>query len=283
MSIFDFLDKKELRQTWKYDVQGVIWRLLPTGTGKLIGEERDIESKSVVFFCLNQFTGEVLWDRRSFGPQWWIGVEAIHREMLFLHGFATPDLPEHKMIIGVDVLSGERRWSNAELKFILAAGDLVYASKDVAEGNHLFELDYTSGAILRSLGNNLQAVMHTRVTEESIPAIEFPVPFGPAVAGTLTALLPADIIVGNSEGIEYGEYIILSYHERSKKSTHEESRFNTILIIVERSTSRVVFRDMPNTDIAAIVPESFFIQEGMLYYVKNRKTLYGLRLPAGRS
>lgn len=278
-----FLGKNKLRATWKYDVHGVIWRLLPTGSGKLIGEERDIETKSVTFFCVNQFTGEVLWDRRSFGPQWWIGVEAIHREMLFLHGFATPDLPEHKMIIGVDILSGERRWSNEELKFILAAGDLLYASKDMAEGNHLFELDYTSGAILRSLGNNHQAVMHARLIEESIPAIEFPVPFGPAVAGSLAALLPADNVVGNSEGIEHGEHIILSYHERSEKSTHEESRFDTILIIVEKSTSRVVFRDRLNADIAAIVPESFFIQEGMLYFVKNRKSLYATRLPTGRS
>ncbi|MFN0156794.1 MAG: DUF4905 domain-containing protein [Bacteroidota bacterium] len=258
----------------------MIWRLLPTGSGKLIGEERDIESKSVSFFCINQFTGEVLWERRAFGPQWWIGIEAVHREMLYLHGFATPELPGHKMVIGVDILTGTRSWSSDELKFILAADDLVFASKDAAEGELLFELNYRTGAILRLWGNNHQVVKEARakMADETGVRTEFPVTLGSVTRSLYAGVLPANDLTAQIEGIDHDEHVVLNFHERTPRSTPEETRMDNVLVIVNKKKNNIVFRDVLNAGVAAIVPESFFIQEGMLYYIKNRKSLHGIRL-----
>ena len=88
MSLFGFLKDQKLKPTWEYKVDGLIWRVIPAESGKIVGEVRNVTKKATSFFCLNQMTGEVFWEDLKFGERWWIGIEAIHKDVILLHGFA---------------------------------------------------------------------------------------------------------------------------------------------------------------------------------------------------
>lgn len=290
MKLFDFLKQGKLKPTWRYAASGAIWRVFPTESGKLVGEERDLLLKHTSFFCLNQMTGEVLWEKLSLQEPWWIGVEAIHRDVIFFHRFATPDLPEHRSIIAVDLLSGAILWSNEELKFILSIEDTVYGSKESVEGQLLFELEYRSGALLRSWGNNQQIIKDAKALSVSRleDQIEFPAPVNTLQEETLAAtsirsLITKGNLVGSIEAIEYGDVVIFNYHETTPQSTEEQLQVNNILKVAEKSTGGVVFSEVLNSGAATVAPESFFVQQGTLYYIKDRTVLTAVRMSVADS
>jgi hypothetical protein len=90
VSLFGFLKDQRLGATWTYKVDGVIWRVIPAESGKIVGEVRNVAKKTASFFCLNQMTGEVFWEDLKFDERWWIGIETIHEDIILLHGFSTP-------------------------------------------------------------------------------------------------------------------------------------------------------------------------------------------------
>src|SRR5713101_5946050 len=102
----------EIRVAWQYTTGGKLWRLYPSASGRIVVEDRDVERKKVSFTCLDQMTGRVLWTDLQFAEKWWITIDSIYHDVLFLHEYATPDMPEHKKIHAVDVESGRLSWSN---------------------------------------------------------------------------------------------------------------------------------------------------------------------------
>ncbi len=281
--MFDFLRKGKLSPIWRYETTGVLWRLVPTDAGKLLGEQRDLVKKSVSFFCLSQMTGEVLWENLAVGDHWWSGIEAVHRDVFFVHGFATPDLPEHKSITAVDLLSGTKLWSNDELNFILAVDDSVFASRNSLEGNHLLELEYRTGAILRSFGTNEEVLREARIRSagSAVDLLQFPAPLDKSDANIFEAiqkLVPFEKLIGPVEMIELDGALIFNYHEPCPQQGKNELRVNNILRVIDKGSDSVIFGDIINAEAPAIVPESFFVQHGTLFYIKNRTTLTAVRI-----
>ncbi|HET6271791.1 MAG TPA: DUF4905 domain-containing protein [Bacteroidota bacterium] len=281
-----FMKGKEIRPTWRYHASGIIWRVVPTGSGKLVGEDRDVDRKQATFFCVSQTSGEVLWQGVEFSERWWIGIEAIHRDVVLLHGFAKPDMPEHKGVFAVDLLTGTKLWSNDECKFLVAEDDVVLAAKDSLEGNIILELEYRTGAILRSWGNNSQVVRDARNRISSRPsdAMEFPVPLGRIDNGESEA---ADLvrsyctnksIVGLVEVLDNEDTIVVNYHERMGQGEDTALHLKNTIAVLERESGSVLLHETINEDVQAIAPESFFVQHGTLFYIKNRNTLTAVSL-----
>ena len=285
MRVFEFLRKGELRPAWRYSTKGVIWRVLPSAVGKLVGEERDLANKEATFFCLSQMTGEVLWEGISFGEPWWIGIDAIHRETIFLHGFVKPDLPGHKIIIAVDLLTGNRLWRNEELRFEHATDESVFASKDGIEGRVVFELDCRSGGILKSWGNNEQIIKDAKL--RSVELVNYDTEFprsmddlfreDPDVASAIQRHCDTKTNVGPIEVIDTEEMAIFNYYEVTDKSTEE---MDSVLKVLDKQRGNVIFTEILNAGVSTFVKDSFFVQHDMLYYVKERNTLTAVRLPS---
>src|SRR5215510_2177296 len=110
--------KGRLTPAWKFDSGGTIWRIHPTDSENIIGEVRDLERKKTTFFCIDRYSGEVRWEKRSFVDDWWVGVETVRNGKVFLHGYVVPDLPGHKSIIAVDITTGNKVWENEDLTFV---------------------------------------------------------------------------------------------------------------------------------------------------------------------
>lgn len=285
MKVLRLRKKGMLKPSWTFKTRGVIWRIIPSETGHLLTEIRFPDSKQVEFFCLDRGSGEVLWSERGFGDQWWIGMEGVHGDVLYLHGFATPDLPEHKQITAVDVATGKQLWFNSELKFYLAVSGSVYATKEMPEGSVVLELDYRTGAILRSWGTDYQVLREARIRSVSSAAttIEFPVPFDavPDPDGRLTGLLPEGERIGPVEVAHGSTMTVLNYHKKSDTGIPEETRVDNVLKVFDRSSGKMVYQELLNAGATTVIPDSFFVQGDTLYYIKERKTLTAVSLRAG--
>src|ERR1041385_7071151 len=140
----------QVKVAWLFKAKGMIWRLLPTTDGYFVGEDRTLDNKKTTFFCIDQKSGEVRWQNVSFGEDWWISLEVIHDDIVFLHEYAVPSMPEHKKIFALSLPTGKLLWSNDTLKFEFVAGEHVYASRETFEARIFFELDVGTGAVLRS-------------------------------------------------------------------------------------------------------------------------------------
>jgi hypothetical protein len=287
MEVFKFLHQGKLKPTWTYEADGAIWRIAPTPSGKLVGEERDLNTKTVSFFCLNEVTGEVLWNNVRFDEPWWISIEAVHRDVMYLHGFATPDLPEHKAITAIDLLTGTRMWSNEELSFIDAVENSLFASRESIEGPHLLELDCRTGAILKSWGSNNEVVREARQRKpyELEEPVEFPVSYQSSIAGdSPDEMCVQEYCAGRSLAgpigiVDYDDHVVIfNRHEQATTRRDGPPQLKNILTVLEKKSGSVLFEETLNAVVTSVAPESFFVHRQMLFYIKDRSTLTALRI-----
>lgn len=261
---------------WTYRANGVIWRLLPTTSGVFVGELRDPETKRTSFFCVNQQSGDVLWERISLEEQWWIGVEAVHDDRVFLHGFSTPDMPDHKGITALDLFTGKISWQNPDLRFVLCVDNSLFASKDGPDGRTLLALNYRTGELVQTCDSTM--LESARARPNAIPnnVPEFPTPFELSDSMDEHAVLlhkhcAIDDVVGSVEALKINNLLFFNYHSHS--NNNDQKHLKNTLNVLDLNEGHLVFTEILNNNAAAPTPDSFFVHGGMLYFIKDRSSL----------
>jgi len=286
VKILEIVKRRTAEQAWVYRAKGVVWRVVPTSSGVLVGEDRKLDTKRTTFFCLNKTTGEVLWDGISFDEHWWIGIEAAHKDLVFLHGFSKPDMPDHLKIIALDVLTGRILWSSDDLRFILAVDDSIFASRDTISGRMIHELDLRTGAALRSWENDSEALRLAKFRLRSMTdhEYEFPAPLKehPVTDEPASSLIynycKREDVVGPIEALEREDFLFFSYHERLSPINSVEGHLRNQLNVVDMKDVNLVFSETLNRNVPAVVPDSFFVDSERLYFVKDRSSLTALNI-----
>ena len=288
-----FLKKRgKLQRAWRYTSEGIIWRIVLTSKGRLVGESRTLDTKEVSFFCVDASTGTPLWQGATFGEQWWMGMEAVCGETLFLHKYATPNMPGHKGIIAVDVASGRQLWLNEELTFEFGADDVVLASQNTIQGFQFFQLDVHTGTSVQELSAaeakslRVYDLVEERINSDfdALSEVVTPAPIlelaedSSEHAIVIRDHCDARELVGPVEFLEHNNVLIFNYHQRSSSSTEEHVNANNILKIVDKRSGIILFDTIMNMDSSSVVPETFFMQGNMLMYVHERTTLTAIDL-----
>jgi hypothetical protein len=287
MSLFPFISRKKFGLDWEYQTKGLLWRIVVSEEFLLIGETRDPSEKRASFFCLRADTGVPLWENRSYPEQWWIGIEAVHRQTLYLHEYASPDMPEHKKLIAVDLASGEHKWRNDELKFIGAAGNFVYGRKDLFADDRVYELDGATGAIVKELdGVSLAAVKMESTGNRS--GLLFPAGVAPgnpvpaALQNYLHGRGAAPAEIAGVEHLPLETIEIFSWYER-KKTAEDQAPWRQLLALLDRDGKKAHYSDII-TELAAVpVPDAFFIADRNIIYTKGRNLLRSVGIGSERS
>jgi hypothetical protein len=283
MGFLEFLKGRSLRPRWKYEARGIIWRVIPTASGKIVGEERDVSEKKARFFCLNQHTGEVFWEGLTLEEQWWIGIETVHQDLILFHGFSTPDLPGHKMIIAVDVLTGRTVWQNKEMTFVAALGESVFASNDTIQGRIYCVLDCRTGMVLRDVAEDdeeMRGAQHIPVFEAANEILlPTPVSDSDPLTMAIAAHANVDATAGGSEALDWEDLVVLSYCEKTRESTDEQLNLRNIIKVVNKTNGNVLFTEILDSNSSVHMSESFFIQHSVLYFVKGQNELTAVHLP----
>jgi hypothetical protein len=279
MGIFS-KNKSMLSPSWQFNVEGQIWRLLPAAQGYLIGEERNASTMSVSFFCLEQQAGKVRWDKFQLDEKWWVGLEGIHGKIVFLHGYASPDWPVHKRVVAIDVATGTLRWMNDEVRFLFASGDAVYAVKEAFEELIFVKLDIATGSILEEVPRDQINVLQSAVQPETVTDLFYPAKGSEQL---MEKLKTADVITSDGvekaisymESIESENNIAIAYYQNI--TTIETTPvYRLSIVIIDQTNNRVLYHDVMNAHSSVPYPETYFVMNGIIHYVKEKKSIMAI-------
>jgi len=292
MSMLSFLKSEKsdrIKPQWKFKVRGkdsVIWKLLISPAGVLTGEERNVETKTSEMFALDTSTGDVLWRGVETVEKWWFGSELASRHSLYLHTFFTPDMPEARGIISLDIETGRERWRQPDLTLLFEANERVYAEHAHRKGKEIVLLDLLSGDILETIERNETTVSALRdLAEENDESNIYPTPLYPesdifeAISEIMKSVLDVAEVRGSIDFAEFEQYLIFSYHRRL---TTPDAAFRNLLAnelkVLDRESGDVVFSETLNAETPFPVPDNFFINRGTLIYVKEKREVIGIAL-----
>jgi hypothetical protein len=260
---------------WEYTARGFLWRVCPAPGARLIGEERDIERKQVSYFCLSLSSGAPLWNDRNFGESWWIGIDIVFHDVLVLHRFTSPDIPEPMGITVVDLETGDVMWEKSDAVFAGVSGDnLVIRPKGRGPVDAAL-VDRRSGETL--LPEEPSRDVSTMRREEwerewMFPAVlpeEDPLQEIVKLRGAAGEVLRSCITTKR--------LTVVGYHVRSSGS-QEEPVYSSMIALVDTASRRIERELRMERDVRRPMPDTFLVRGDMLYCIRDRRILAGVPL-----
>jgi hypothetical protein len=277
--------RKALSVAWQYDVTGILWRVLPDGEGGVIGEARDTETKSATYFRVLLGSGAPAWKDVEVPGGWWTGIECVAGRVLFLHGFASPDLPGHRGIIAVDLRDGALLWSDDRSVFVAVAGGRVYGVRENANRRDLVDYDALTGVVggvVPAVEERMSEII-ARSEQGAPPEVALPEPVRPGV-GEFEFLrgLPAGALqsAGSLEALRMEGVTIAAHHEPAPADPRGRQGIRRVLSVFGDERKSPQFREILDDHLTVPVPDAFLVVGRTLLFVKNRRSLCAVRLPA---
>ncbi len=288
MGIFS-RNKQALQPNWGYKAApgSIIWRLLISPNGLLIGEERNPETKTSSLFAIDVPTGKTLWKGVTIDEAWWFTTARATVENIYIHRFRKPDMPEPLGIIALDIISGAERWEQPDVSMLFELNGKVYAQREAMGRTEFFALDAMSGEVLEAFGSERAEILSLQplsaaTDEQSI--YSYPINQSDELFSQITTIL-ADVLDANElrgsiDFSEFAGHLIFSYHER--KTDDPAAALNNLLVnrlaIVSKESGDLLYRDTLASSTPYPVPDNFFIHQGILIYVKETTDLIGIPL-----
>lgn len=272
--------EKKVNPTWQFKTKGMLWRILFSDSGRIVGEDRDLAAKRASFFCLNETTGAILWSDREFEEKWWIGIEAVEDGIVYFHEYTKPDFPQHLKIIALNLETGKLLWRNDDLQFLFVGGGKVYAAKDSFDKRTYYQLDKTSGKIEREFPEGEKVEFSPR-SEAGYRDLVFPQPLtedSHNVKELIMAHCDLKKVEGSVEFVQSGNLLFFNYHERKRASDSNEPYLQNYLKVVDTNQRRLLFSELLNENVLAPTPDSFFLKGDQLFFIKNKNTLAAVSL-----
>jgi hypothetical protein len=267
------LFRRRLKTLWEFRAQGILFRIHPPVEGRMLGEDRDPEKKTLGFFCLDSSSGKTLWRDRVYDEGWWTGIDAIDRDLAVLHGFERPEMPGRKGMRVIGMENGDTLWANTAYTLVQVGRDSFLVGKQELTGGTLLRVDRRTGAVLPE-----RADIPFEEPGEDVIHVGFPHRFEPAeypaVADEVRKIVPGAI--EPMEVYPEGSRLVLSLHEPF--GTPAQTRYRHRILVMERERGEVLYNDIIARNAAGFVSDAFFVSAGRLYYVRERQTLVAVPL-----
>jgi hypothetical protein len=277
--------RPSLKRSWQYAPGGVIWRLLVADSGSLVGEARSEAEKQVRFFCLDEQSGRSRWESLPVDEPWWTGVEAVHSDVVLIHGFAKPDLPEHHGLTAFDVGSGSKLWSAPECTYWFCHGDRLYTIRTVLDKRIGVVLDLHSGSVIEERTADLES-WHPLRRSASVADAEhgmlFPEPFvresmDPALCRCVDRALGHRKVEGLPEFVLVRDRLLFNVHERLHR-TGESPAYRNLLFVSDVSRGMVLHASVVDARTRSVASDAFFVRGSQLFFIRDRVELQVFRL-----
>ena len=290
MGLFTLFAKNQLKLLWSFKVNReheIIWKLLISPNGILAGEERNTETKTASLFALEVVTGKLFWRDKSLDEAWWFNTEKATEKNLYIQKFRKPDMPEPQGIIAVDIHTGDVRWEQPDVSMLFEFDNKIYAQREAFGRKEFFALDNHSGNVLEAYGSEKENILSLQslVVDNDFHSV-YSTPITPddpefEPIGTLLGdVLKVEELRGSIDFVEFGKYVIFCYHERIVGNAEAalDNRMCNKLKVLDTDKSEIVYADELNSNTPYPVPENFFIHQGILIYVKEKREVIGISL-----
>jgi hypothetical protein len=282
--------KYKIKPSLVYRQKGNIWRIHFSGD-ILACETRDLSSRQVYFFSLNYKSNELFLKDYQVEEKWWVSIESVNGDTLYLNYFKTPELPEHLGITALDVKTGNIKWISTDLAFWFATDIDVYSVKELFGRKIYYRLDTDTGEITEEYKNtdSESSLIQIQNIYESAHYSKFQnariyLPDDESVEIDVQSHFNKkfrDIkYLGSVEYIKHNSYLVYNYHADKGINLKDinERNVSNILEIHNLENEEYGYYEVINKEAVNYVPDSFFINDGYLFFVKERKELIIINL-----
>ncbi|MGH2569096.1 MAG: DUF4905 domain-containing protein, partial [Bacteroidota bacterium] len=231
-------------------------------------------------------SGSVLWQDVHPKEPWWVGIEAVYNDVVLLHEFSNPSLPEHKGVIALDLEEGKELWRNDQLTFWFAYHNSVYGYKTQFEKRVGFKLSLHSGHVEEEFGDapvELNALRKLAQDEQQSDDFLFPEIMDRASLDQMVAAMveketKGESMVGNIEYVRQDPYLLMNFFAPGRSSTPETPALENHFSVIDLVRQRNIYSEVLATDAKAPTPDSFFLKGSFVYFIKDQRTLTALQL-----
>lgn len=251
-----------------YTSEGVIWRICPDDTGRyLIAEIRLPDQKESFFTGIELDSGKSSFERLQLGEKWFNGIEAAAHGSLFLHGYLSGTLPEHRGVFAYDLKTGRNLWNNYNLVFYQLHPEGIIAGNYKTQPRRYYLYNARTGAQgaaadLRTASFYEPPVLPLFPEKRSLASAPFAPFSGIKFPGQL---------MDEAEYLPVQDHDVFSVYEKGK-----EGFLNHILVFDRNpGDSGPVHTDILADGIRSPVWGTFFVLNGQLIYIRNKKELLG--------
>jgi hypothetical protein len=238
-----------------------VWHLeIDSLSETILIEIRNAADKKASFSSISLKNGQVFFEGLQTEERWLTGIETAYDGVLLLHNYQTETGPAHKGLIAIDELSGKALWSdfNLSFDFLSINGPVVYDTR--LQPRKLFLADIKTGASIRNYEPSIDL--------EIVRELAFPEEISVEFAQSLH--LPVRPLENTVHYLEHNNLRIVSLHAIRDGSMQQH--------LYVMSNMEVVYKDLLNTGIQKLQPESFLIYKDQLIYLKNQSQLKVLHL-----
>ncbi len=277
--------REQLAVRWRYDAGHgyLVWQMMFTETGDLIGQKRSSASRQALFFGIETSTGCLFRDNYLLmdhyhslpaGEGWFTGIETVRDSLVYCYA-CQPHSPEHQGLWALDLRAGEVVWSRPDISYIANPGDeFLVCRTSLFNGfpeREFLLVDPLRGSVLNKVAlesHQVHAIRENALPEEDRQHIILPEFIMGGMAEERLALL--GVSVSDACRCEYlvqRSVTVAALHERPASSGVWRST-----LVVWRSDCLVYEECMEE---AAEKPRlnNFLIQGDNLYYLKGKEEL----------
>lgn len=265
----------KLQKLYSYNNEKQIWRIIPTVSNKIVVEERTTD-KQVFFSCFHMNNGQKIFCDFQLDEKYWIGIEAIHNDIIFFHKYEKPDMPAHKGIIAVDINSQQELWRNEDYYFSFIGEEKIFCIRQLFESREYFAVNLLSGELV----DEPQIVRHIieekkLLTENELnyDSYKFPQKWFPNESVSLindeklNDLLSDESVVGNIEFITFNESLLISYNVLGKNNL-----FTNNFKMIDLTTGEINYTTTLADNWKTMLSDSFFIKDNYLLLLKGKNS-----------
>ncbi len=265
----------KLQKLYSYNNEKQIWRIIPTVSNKIVVEERTPD-KQVFFSCFHMNNGQKIFCDFQLDEKYWIGIEAIHNDIIFFHKYEKPDMPAHKGIIAVDINSQQELWRNEDYYFSFIGEEKIFCIRQLFESREYFAVNLLSGELV----DEPQIVRHIieekkLLTENELnyDSYKFPQKWFPNESVSLindeklNDLLSDESVVGNIEFITFNESLLISYNVLGKNNL-----FTNNFKMIDLTTGEINYATTLADNWKTMLSDSFFIKDNYLLLLKGKNS-----------
>lgn len=267
----------KIKKTREFKSQNQIWRLLISSEDYLLIETRDTNKKEVFFNCFDLNKNKSLFLNKQFEEKYWIGIEKFHKNILLLHRFSKPDMPDHKGIIAFDILQEKIIWRNDDLTFLFNDEESVYCYIRKFEGRNYFKIDLLSGNKIEAIdlsNDEINLLRQKSLENEDFSNYVFPSFWNDKNASSVINELVSEnvnnaAIIGDIEFAEKNDFLFFNFHSKS-----DDGFLVNKFFCYNISKRKILIDKILNTKVSYPTPDSFFIYRNLLIFIKDKSEVF---------
>jgi hypothetical protein len=279
----------KLNPEFTFSQKGNIWRMYFNNSGITAGETRDLYSKQAYLYSINYKSKKVYLKEFQLTEKWWFSIEGITDNHIIISHFVKPDTPEPVGIHVLDILTGKEIWRNDELIFLFASNEFVFGYKQLFESKIFYKLNAGTGEIMEEFREDVQIINilgeKSDYEEKQYEDYSYPELFTPGDEENLIKNYFSDDIKslkleGPLEYLQFNNFLIFNYHEKTgiDLKNIEKQILSNVLKIIDLRKNKNIFNVTLNKETSSYVPDSFFVKDGYLFFIREKKELTSINL-----